>query len=104
MIAREWRQSLLDEALASRLAAAGCPCSLDVALATANMRHGPLQGWVRDSLAAGVMLRTSQAEHIAYGGDSLEETARVTGASLTVVLYELTRFEIEMAETDQLYA
>lgn len=99
---RQWRQALLDDSLNRRLAAAGCPCTLEVALATAGSRHGPLKGWVRSSLAAGLMLRTSQAEHVA-AGDSLAETARITGTDVTFVIFTLTRFEIEMAESETLY-
>ena len=104
MSTRAWsRQALLDESLNSRLVAAGCPCSVEIALATAHQRRGPLMGWVRQSLAADLMLRTSQAEHVAEG-DSLEETARVTGTNVMFVLATLTRFEIEMTEGEELYA
>ena len=104
MTVQAWRQNILEDGLDRRLAVAGCPCGVEVAIATAQHRYEPLQQWVRASLAAGVMLHTSQAEHVA-AGRSLLETARITTGKDDVrfVLHTLTRFEIEMADTDELY-
>lgn len=93
---RNWRSNVRDVTLDRRLAMAGCPCSLSYALTTARQIHGPLSGWVQSSLAAGLMLRTSQAEHIARGA-SLETTSVLTGISPRQVLYYLTKFEEEEA-------
>jgi hypothetical protein len=96
----DWRVHVRDYALDQRLI--GCPISADEALATASVPNVALTAWCRESLAAGVMLQTSQAEHIREGR-SLEETARITGISVEGVLAELTRLEEEESEVTAFY-
>jgi hypothetical protein len=95
-----WRSYVRDRALDQRLAA--CPLSVGEALATADVPNTTLIAWCRESLAAGVMLRTSQAEHIA-AGRSLANTARITGITAAGVLAELTRLEEDEAVITDFY-
>lgn len=94
VVRREWRANVRDHALEQRLTEAGCPISLTVLLVSAAARNGPLTEWVRSQLEAGVMLRTSQAEHISRGM-SVAETATRTGIEVRGVLYALTRLEAD---------
>lgn len=101
---RAWRDNVRDTALRYRLEVAGCPVSLQDVLSTQSVRSGPLMEWVRSEIDAGIMLRSSQAEHI-YRGDSLVETARATGIEVSAVLYTLCRLEAdEVAISEYHYA
>lgn len=101
---RAWRDNVRDVALRHRLEAAGCSIPLQDIISMQSMRGGPLMHWVRSQLDAGVMLRSSQAEHI-YRGDSLVETARATGIDVSAVLYTLCRLEAdEVAVSEYHYA
>lgn len=104
MTTREWQDVILDRGLDEMLAAAGCPCTVAVALATADQRRGPLSGWVQASLGAGIMLRTSQAEHVAAGRSLVEASELTGGGDVRFVLATLARFEGEMSDVDELYA
>jgi hypothetical protein len=100
-----WRSHVRDRALDQRLVA--CPLSVHEALATAALPNATLIAWCRESLAAGVMLRTSQAEHIA-AGRSLAETARITlgftgERGAVAVLTQLTRLEEDEAVITDFY-
>jgi hypothetical protein len=102
---RDWHSYVRDYAFDRRLI--GCPLSVDEALATADIPNATLIAWCRESLAAGVMLRTSQAEHIA-AGRSLAETARITlgftgERGAVAVLTQLTRLEEDEAAITDFY-
>lgn len=100
---KSWRENVRGTALSHRLTAAGCPLELEQILATKSVR-GALTGWVQSQIAAGVMLRSAQSEHIA-NGDSLMETALATGIEVEGVLYTLCRLEEdEMAVSEFHYA
>lgn len=92
IVRRGWRQNQRAGALVHRLAQAGCPISFETAIRRADAHDPELSEWVRTRLAYGLVLRTSQAEHLALG-HSLTKTSRQTGISVELVLYYLTFVE-----------
>jgi hypothetical protein len=99
---RDWRTQVIDYAHARRLELTACPVSFEVIRATASSRNELLRRWVGENLRRGVMLRTAQAEHI-LNGQSVQDTARITGVSVDYVLYSLTRLEEEDAAVIEFY-